>query len=397
MKILVVNAGSSTYKLSFFDLQNQTDPCIPIWKGKLDWGQGTCKMEAQGPQKVENQFGMSEIEQALNALVQTLWEGPAKVIGGPQSVEKVGHRVVHGGPRLISPVVITDEVKAEIRKLIPLAPLHNPGNLEGIELMQKIFSTIPQIAVFDTAFHATISEVKRTYPIPYAWKEKDIVRYGFHGISHHYCAEKIPQMVPGGNRLINCHLGNGASLCAIKEGKSVDTTMGLTPLEGLMMGTRSGSIDPGIILYLMREEHISLPELDNLLNFESGLKGICGASDMRDILNRTNDKAKLAFEMFVYRLQYYIGAMASSLGGIDILSFTAGIGEHAYQVREAACKGLEYLGISLDLQKNRECQGDAIISTDESQVKVVVVQTQEEWMIARACFLWTKMDENGLR
>lgn len=392
MKILVVNAGSSTYKLSLYDLHDESQ-AEPLWKGELDWGEGAvCKLSAKALSagEVHSSFAVSQIDAALKELVGTLWNGPAKVIEGPQAVEKIGHRVVHGGSLFISPVLIDAKVKEQIKTLIPLAPLHNPGNLEGIELMQSLFPTIPQIAVFDTSFHATISEVIKTYPIPYVWKEKGIQRYGFHGISHQYCAERAPELLNekvNRFKMINCHLGNGASLCAIESGKSVDTTMGLTPLEGLMMGTRCGSIDPGILLYLLREEHFTPNSLDEMLNFESGLKGICGASDMREIAARRDDQAKLAIEMFVYRLKYFICAMASSLGGVDVLSFTGGIGEHSASIREAACEGLRFLGAEVDKEKNAACVGveDQLISTKGSKVKILVIHTREEWMIARIC------------
>ncbi len=331
-----------------------------------------------------------DIDSGLKKLLQTLHDGPTKVIESLNDVKCIGHRVVHGGSLFLKPVLIDESVKEEIKKLIPLAPLHNSVNLEGIELMERLFPGVPQIAVFDTAFHLTMSEVVKTYPIPFKWKEKGIQRYGFHGISHQYCAERVQKLFltdgrSCGFKMINCHLGNGSSLCAIQDGKSVDTTMGMTPMEGLMMGTRSGSIDPGIMLYLLREEHFSHQDLDELLNFESGLKGICGLSDMREIKARDDFPAKLALDMFVYRLKYYIGALAATLNGLDLLCFTGGIGENDAAIRERVCEGLGYSGINLDKQKNRNCAGDQEISVIDSKVKVVVVDTQEEWMIARAC------------
>lgn len=391
MKALILNAGSSTYKLSFFEIVS-SDQLYCLWKGKLDWGTGICNISAEIPEgnDVKSSLQALDIQRGLKELVQTLWEGPTKIVDGPHAIETIGHRIVHGGSVFLMPILIDKSVKEEIKKLIPLAPLHNPINLEGIEWMEKLFPKIPQIAVFDTAFHRTMSEVVKTYPIPFEWKEKGIQRYGFHGISHQYCAEQVQKMfIPADKsfKMINCHLGNGASLCAIQDGESVDTTMGMTPMEGLMMGTRSGSIDPGILLYFLRKEHLSVQDLDELLNFESGLKGICGLSDMREIMARQDESAKLAVDMFIYRLKYYIGALTATLNGLDVLCFTGGIGEHDAMVRETVCSGLGYLGITLNEQKNRDCTGDQKISAVDSRVQVVVIETQEEWMIARACFL----------
>lgn len=392
MKALILNAGSSTYKLSLFEIHSP-EQLVCLWKGKLDWGTGVCRITAEVPdkEKYNSSIPTSDISSALKQLIQTLWNGSTKVIEGPESIEAIGHRIVHGGAVFETAVRIDHNVKEEIRQLIPLAPLHNPINLAGIELMEQLFPSIPQIAVFDTAFHATMSEVIKTYPISYEWKEKGIQRYGFHGISHHYCAERVQKifMKEGSSfKMINCHLGSGASLCAIENGKSMDTTMGMTPMEGLMMGTRSGTIDPGVMLYLLREEHLSIQNLDELLNFESGLKGIAGSSDMREVMAKRNENrlAQLAIDLFVYRLKYFIGALAASLNGLDLLCFTGGIGEHDAVIREAVCEGLTYLGISLDKEKNKRCEGDQEISLRDSKLKVVVVETQEEWMIARACF-----------
>lgn len=389
MKILVLNAGSSTYKLSCF-AKDQADQLKVIWEGKLDWGTGVYQLFARNNLgfTVEQALESSNIAVALEKLLQTLWSGSIQVIGSKNEIEKIGHRIVHGGEIFFKPVIIDEEVKKEIKKLIPLAPLHNPVNLEGIHLMEQLFELVPQIAVFDTSFHLTMPEVVKTYPIPLEWKKKGIQRYGFHGISHQYCAEQVQAKFLEGRsvfKMINCHLGNGASLCAIQDGKSVDTTMGMTPMEGLMMGTRSGSIDPGIPLYLMREEQYSYAEVDRLLNFDSGLKGICGSSDMREIKSKRNEPSKLAIEMFVYRLKFFIGALIGTLNGIDLLTFTGGIGENDADIRSAVCAGLSFLDLGLDEKKNRQCTGDEIISSLKSKVRVGVIHTQEEWMIARAC------------
>jgi len=395
MKILVVNTGSSSHKLSLYDLQNEA-PAKALWTGSLDWGreEATCLLSAQaGKQGLTYTLKSVTSRDALQQLVNSLWEGPTKVISHASAIEKIGHRVVHGGAVFQQPTLITKTVKEQIRQLIPLAPLHNPANLEGIELMEQFFPHTSQIAIFDTAFHTSMPEKIKTYPLPLIWKEKGIQRYGFHGISHQYCAECIEKKfnpTQTSLKIINCHLGNGASLCAIQNGKSYDTTMGFTPLEGLMMGTRCGSIDPGIVLYLMREHHLSVAEVESLLNFESGLKGIGKSSDMREILAKKESDAQLAFDMYVQRIKSFIGALAASLGGLDVLSFTGGIGEHAAPVRAATCQGLEFLGLQLDLQKNQSCQPDQDVATKQSVVRILVLHTEEEWMIARACFIYER-------
>lgn len=391
MKILVVNAGSSSHKLSLYDL-HQEEPVEPLWQGFLDWGRQDQPLflsaqTFQGAQ-FERDIESQDIEKGLEMLLKSLWQGETQVIEGPHAIERIGHRVVHGGARFEQPSRINAEVKEQIRRLIPLAPLHNPANLQGIELMEKFFPSLLQIAVFDTAFHVTMPEMIKTYPVPWEWKERGIQRYGFHGISHQYCAERAATFLhqPSQDlKIINCHLGNGCSLCAIQDGKSYETTMGLTPLEGLMMGTRCGSIDPGILLYLMREHQMTQQELDKALNFDSGLKGVGGSSDMRDLLNQQEERTRLAVQMFIHRLQTFIGALAISLNGFNVLSFTGGIGENAASIREATCRGLACLNVAIDLEKNRTCQPDMDIAISSASIRVLVLQTREEWMIARAC------------
>lgn len=390
MKILVVNAGSSSYKLALYEWRNQLTP--PLWHGSLDWGQkpNNCSLEVQANgQKIQKEGLSLDQSHYLKMLIETMWKGETQVIEDKQEIKRIGHRVVHGGSKFQRPTLITKAVKEDIRECIPLAPLHNPANLEGIEQMEKLFPSVPQIAVFDTAFHSHMPEVAKTYPLPYEWRQKGIQRYGFHGISHHYCAYRISRLLRRDLKelkIINCHLGNGASLCAIENGISVNTTMGFTPLEGLMMGSRSGSIDPGILFYLMRENQYTSEELDHILNFESGLKGICDHSDMREVLADESQRGKLAFQMHVYHLRFYIGALLINLGPIDVLSFTAGVGENSAPVREAACQDLEFLGIELDMMKNRSCKPDQDIALKHSKTRVFVIHTQEEWMIAKQCF-----------
>ncbi len=389
--ILVINAGSSSHKLSLYDMSSS--PLLePLWKGDIQWGREDIAPQISFQKQSESPYYESldsfDKKEGLWRLVNSIWRGPTQVLEGPEEIHCIGHRVVHGGIYFTEPTVITPDVIQYIKKLIPLAPLHNPANLEGIEIMKSHFPNILQVAVFDTAFHSTIPIESRTYPLPLHFKELGIQKYGFHGISHHYCAERIPLLVGHPSRnlhIVNCHLGNGCSLCAINDGISYETTMGFTPLDGLMMGTRAGSIDPGILLYLMREQHYSTDEIYRILNEESGLKAITGVSDMREILYRTDDLSILAVNMFIYRLKMFIGAMAAVLGRIDVLNFTGGIGENAHLIRGKVCQDLAYFGIDVDSNLNRECIPDQEISSATSKVRVLVIKTQEERMIAKCC------------
>jgi acetate kinase len=287
-------------------------------------------------------------------------------------------------------------VKETIARLAELAPAHNPASLEGIEAIERILGAVAQVAVFDTAFHAQMPEMAAVYPGPYEWLEQGIRRYGFHGISHQYCAARAAEILDRDLkdlRLVTCHLGNGCSLAAIRGGRSVNTTMGFTPLEGLMMGSRSGSIDPGLLLHLLRQPNYSVDRLDRILNQESGLEGISGiSSDLREILaamTQGNARAQLAFDAYVHSLRSHIGAMLASLGGLDALAFTAGIGEHAASVRAAACEAFAFLGLKLDLDKNAQSRADWDIAAPDSTVRVLVIRTQEDWEIARECWKLT--------
>jgi len=300
---------------------------------------------------------------------------------------------VHGGKDLVTATAITPEVKSAIAQMSVFAPLHNRAELDGIEIIEKRVGTVLQVAVFDTGFHSRLPDPAAVYPGPYEWLAQGIRRYGFHGINHQYCAEHTAQLLGKdlrSLRLVTCHLGNGCSLAAIRDGRSVDTTMGFTPPEGLMMGTRSGSVDPGILTYLMRRGQLTGEQLDNLLNTKSGLLGISGISgDMRQIVAAMKDghpRAKLAFEIFVHRLQAGIGAMIAALGGIDALVFTAGIGENSPEVRAAACANFGFLGVNLDAAKNAQSSADQDISLPDSAVRVLVVRAQEDWAIARDCW-----------
>ncbi len=400
MKILVLNAGSSTQKSCLYEITGEflpSSPPQPLWEGKIDWShyQGVPQIQvetATGEQLVE-QITTDSQSEVMAHLLNTMWQGSTKVINQSSEIDVVGHRVVHGGRYYRESVVITQFVKDAIANLINLAPAHNPANLAGIEAVEKLLGQVTQIAVFDTAFHGNIPEAAAIYPGPYEWVEQDIIRYGFHGISHQYCAERAADLLGKdlqSLRLITCHLGNGCSLAAIKNGCSVDTTMGFTPLDGLMMGSRSGSIDPGILIYLLRQGNYTVDDLDRVLNKASGLSGISGiSSDMRQIkaaISQGSRRAQLAVDIYVHRLRFFIGAMLPSLQGLDALIFTAGIGENVPEIRQAACEAFEFLGIKIDVSKNTHKPVDKDIATKESAVRVLVIHTQEDWQIARECY-----------
>ncbi len=397
MKILVMNAGSSSQKSCLYELAKDSlpqQPPKPVWEAHIDWtvaeGFAVGKVKANGV-KLETKLANSDRRLILSKMLDTLTGGETKVIEQLSEIDIVGHRVVHGGTEYSQATMITPEVKDAIARFSPLAPAHNPANLEGIEAIEAILGDIPQVAVFDTAFHSQIPPKAAVYPLPYEWLDKGIRRYGFHGISHQYCAQRTAQLLGKpleSLKIITCHLGNGCSLAAIKNGKSIDTTMGFTPLEGLMMGSRSGSIDPGILIYLMREYDFNPDQLDKMLNKESGLKGVSGLSaDMRAIIAAgDNAQANLAFEMYIYRLRSLIGSMLASLGGLDVLVFTAGVGENAVLVREKVCEDWDFLRLQLDLEKNKSSPKDEDIATADSAVRILVVQTQEDWAIATECW-----------
>ena len=408
MKILVLNAGSSSQKSCLYEIPEAAFPetaAEPIWEAMVDWGAnpdyGSLTVVANGS-KQERHLASDAPSRGLEAVLGTLVQGETQVLGSLSEITIVGHRVVHGGDRYSQATFITEAVKETIEELIPLAPNHNPAHLDEILAVEAVLGDIPQVAVFDTAFHTSIPPAAATYPIPYEWFDKGIRRYGFHGISHRYCAEQAATL--SGKpleslRMITAHLGNGASLAAIGEGKSINTSMGFTPLEGLMMGTRSGSIDPAIPLYLMKETGLDAQGVDRLLNKESGLKGIFGPSgDLREILQAReagNPRAALAFEMYVGRLQGAIASMIPQLGGLDLLAFTAGVGENSSAVRSATCAGLEFLGLQLDESKNRGSAKNSLISSPNSSVQVWVIHAQEDWAIARDCWQLAQRHRKG--
>jgi acetate kinase len=401
MKILVLNAGSSTQKSCLYAFDNlPLHPPRPLWQGDIDRyatpDSGLLTVKAGGvKQKIP--VDRDDLQEGIARLLDSLVTGETKVLESLEEISIVGHRVVHGGIEYSRATLITPEVKQAIRDLIPLAPNHNPAHIEGIEAIERILGDVPQLAVFDTAFHRTIPLSASLYPLPHEWGDRGIRRYGFHGTSHQYCSQRAAELLDrpiDSLKTIVAHLGNGASLAAVKNGRCIDTTMGFTPLEGLMMGTRSGSIDPAILLYLQREEGFTPDRLNTLLNKESGLQGISGISgDMRGITEAMaagNDRAKLAFEMYIHRLKSCLGSMIASLGGVDALVFTAGVGENSALVREKACEGWDFIGLELDRTQNASRPIDTDISTPESRTRVLVIHTEEDWTIARECWRYTR-------
>ena len=395
MKILVLNAGSSSQKSSLFyipdDDRSETVTTL-LWSGNLDFsqqqGHAKLKVESNGI-KLEENIETDDRLMAVERLLNTLCEGDTAVLKTWEEINYVGHRVVHGGEKYQQPTWINQEVQNAIAQLSSLAPNHNPANLQGIQLMEKLLPNTSQVAVFDTAFHTQIPTAAAIYPLPYQWYEQGIRRYGFHGISHQYCAQKTASLLHQDlNRLkiVTCHLGNGASLAAIKNGHSIDTTMGFTPLEGLMMGTRCGSIDPGIVIHLLREKELTIDQVDDLLNKQSGLKGLSDiSSDMRTITSEmeNSDRALLAFDTYIHHLCRQMGAMVASLQGLDAIVFTAGVGENSAIVRQETCNRLGYLGIDLDSEKNQNSPKNEDIATADSQVRVLVIHTNEDSAIAQ--------------
>ncbi|MGA8872119.1 MAG: acetate kinase [Candidatus Acidiferrales bacterium] len=403
MKILVLNSGSSSQKACLYEIGVSLPdyPPLPLWEGRIEWSGDTAAITVKnstGSVKKE-QVAVSSREQAIRHLLSTLVGGRARAIASASEIDVVGHRVVHGGSHFEDPVVITPEVYSAIDRMSEFAPLHIRAELEGVKIVEKLRGDVPQVAVFDTGFHRQMLLSAAIYPGPYEWFESGIRRYGFHGINYHYCAERAAQLLgkdPKSLKLVACHLGNGCSVAAIQGGRSVDTTMGFTPLEGLMMGTRSGSVDPGILTFLMRQGRLNGQDIDDVLNQKSGLLAISGlSSDMRDILaaiREGHERAKLAFDIYVHRLRAAIGGMAAVLGGIDALVFTAGVGENSPEVRAEACSGLEFLGLKLDSKTNVRPSLDQDISTADSRVRVLVIRAEEDWAIARECWKLAQAD-----
>ncbi|MEG1879034.1 MAG: acetate kinase [Pseudoflavonifractor sp.] len=389
MKVLVINAGSSSLKYQLMD----PDTREVFAKGLCERigidGRLTHKVPARDL-KLEFEIAMPTHAEAIGAVLAALTDKDHGVISSMKEIDAVGHRVVHGGERFSTSVLIDEDVMAAIEDCIPLAPLHNPANITGIHACEQVMPGVPMVAVFDTAFHQTMPASSYIYALPYAYYEEDKVRrYGFHGTSHRYVAGRAADMLgkPVAQlKLISCHLGNGSSVTAIDGGKSVDTSMGFTPLAGLPMGTRSGDLDAGILDYLMEKHHLSMAEMMNVLNKKSGVEGISGvSSDFRDLDNAAdegNTRAKLALDVFNYNVKKLIGGYAAAMGGVDGIIFTAGVGENAASNRLAIASGLEFMGVKLDEDANKVRGKEVIISAADSKVKVMVIPTDEELMIA---------------
>jgi acetate kinase len=397
VKILVLNSGSSSQKACLYEIGETVPdhPPIPLWQGKIEWSVDAAAILVKNSQGVtfKEELPVCSRDQVIRHLLRTACDGNARAIASTLEIDAVGHRVVHGGAHFKNPVVVTDKVRTAIESLSASAPLHIRAEVEGMKTVEDLLGAVNQVAVFDTAFHSQIPLSAAIYPGPYEWFESGIRRYGFHGINHQYCAERAAQMLGAdvkALRIVSCHLGNGCSVTAIRDGQSIDTTMGFTPLEGLMMGTRSGSVDPGILTYLMRQGQLDSQGIDKVLNEKSGLLGVSGlSSDMRDILTgiqQGHKRAKLAFDIYVHRLRAAIGGMAAVLGGMDVLVFTAGVGENSAEVRAAACSGLEFLGLRLDSKTNARPSLDQEISTADSSVSVLVIRAEEDWAIAKECW-----------
>src|SRR5262245_44154367 len=406
MKILTLNSGSSSQKTCLYEI-GETLPADPpdcLWEGRIEWdGEGVVALikNSRGVRR-QDRVKVSSRAQAVEHLLSAVWSGKSQALVSASEVDVVGHRVVHGGPRYEEPVLITPEVKSAMAAASEFAPLHTGAELEGMEIVQKLLGPIPQVAVFDTGFHRNMPPSAAVYPGPYEWFESGIRRYGFHGINHQYCGARAAKLLRrdlASLKPVTCHLGAGCSLAAISEGRSVDTTMGFTPLEGLMMGSRSGSVDPGILTYLMRQMRLQAHEIDEMLNQKSGLLGISGVSgDMREILTAMKQghlRARLAFDIYAHRLQAGIGAMVAVLGGIDALVFTAGVGENSPEVRSAACDKLEFLGLKLDDAANTQVSADQDIAAQDSRVRILVIRAQEEWAIAGECWKLTHVIANS--
>jgi len=390
MNILVINCGSSSLKYQLLDMANEGVKASGLVE-RIGLEGARLKHEVPGQDKQVIETPMEDHKIALGEVLKALTDETFGAIKSLDEIQAVGHRVVHAGEKYSSSVLIDDAVIAALEECIELAPLHNPPNLMGIKAMQELLGDVPMVGVFDTAFHQTMPETSFIYPLPYEYYEKyKVRRYGFHGTSHKYVSARAAEML-GKNiedlKLIVCHLGNGASVAAVDGGKSVATSMGFTPLEGLAMGTRCGDIDPAIVTYLMDKENLSIEEMNNVMNKKSGIFGMSGvSSDFRDVENAAadgNKRAQLALDAFDMRVKKYIAAYAAVMGGLDAIIFTAGLGENSAMNRESITKGLEFMGAKMDPSKNNIRGKEAVVSTDDSSVKIMVVPTNEELMIAR--------------
>ena len=390
MKILVLNCGSSSIKYALYNMDDQS----VLTSGgieKIGLPDSFIKIKLADGRKVQIDEPIPEHTKGVKFILQVLTEGEYAVLKSLDELDAVGHRTVHGGEKFNKSVLLTDEVMEAFAACNDLAPLHNPANIKGINAVKELLPEIPQVGVFDTAFHQTMPDYAYMYALPYElYKDYGVRRYGFHGTSHRYVSERVCEFLgikAEGTKIITCHIGNGASIAAVKDGKCVDTSMGLTPLEGLVMGTRSGDIDAGAVTFIMDKLNLDTKGISDLLNKKSGLAGVSGISnDFRDIIagiNEGNERARIAKEMYTYRIKKYIGEYAAAMGGVDVILFTGGAGENQWDVRQEATEGLEFMGVKVDIEKNKACRAtEAVISTDDSRVKVCVIPTDEELMIA---------------
>ncbi len=390
MKVFVVNCGSSSIKFQLIDMETE----IPLAKGQIEriGSEGSfLKLTPAGKYTVDLPMDVPNHDVGIRAILDALQNKDYGVIKSLEEIDAIGHRVVHGGERFTDSVLITQEVMDGIQACSAMAPLHNPPNLFGIKACMELMPTTPQVAVFDTAFHQTMPKIAYLYGLPYEMYVKyGLRRYGFHGTSHKYVAQVAAEMMQehmSDLRIITCHLGNGASITAVKYGKSIDTSMGYTPLEGLIMGTRSGEIDPAIVPFLMEKENMTAPQIDEYLNKRSGILGISGlSSDFRDLesaANRGDERSQLAIDIFAYKVKKYIGGYVAAMGGVDAIVFTAGLGENSPFMRDKICNGLEYLGTRIDQERNKVRGKAQEISVKRATVKIFVIPTNEELVIAR--------------
>ncbi|GLX68932.1 acetate/propionate family kinase [Paenibacillus glycanilyticus] len=402
MKVLVINAGSSSLKYQLYNMENET----VLASGRVErigMDSSILTHEPPGKPDVTQVSEILDHVTAVKKVIDMLTHKEHGAVASMDEIDAVGHRIVHGGEVFKSSALVTSEVKQEIRKLFDLAPLHNPAHMMGITAVEANMPNVPQVVVFDTAFHQTMPDTSYLYPIPKVlYRRHKVRRYGFHGTSHQYVSQQAASYLGKpleSLKMISCHIGNGASCTAILDGKSFDTSMGMTPLEGLMMGTRSGDLDPAIVPYVMNKEDLTLNEVNSMLNKHSGMLAISGiSSDMREIVEAIGEgdaNAKLAFDMYTYRVRKYIGAYAAAMNGVDVILFTAGVGENSNVLRKAVCEGISFLGVELDQELNNIRSKEVReISTAASRVKVLVVPTNEELLIARDTYTIVKGDSN---
>ena len=389
MKILVLNCGSSSLKYQLINMENEE----VIASGKFERigeVESFIVHKVNGEKHQINHTAMNH-EEAIDFTLKQLVNPEYKVIDSLDEISAIGHRIVNGGEKIVKPMIIDDEVLQMLKDVIDLAPLHNPGGISGMEACRRVMPGKPMVVVVDTAFHQTIPEERYLYPIPYRFYEKyGIRKYGFHGTSHDYVSQRLAELVGKDRKdlkIVTCHLGQGASVCAVDGGKSVETSMGVTPLGGFPMVTRSGDLDPSAVTFMMKKENLTADQVENMLNKQSGLHGICGlAPDFREIENAANDgheKAGIAIKQFNYAIAAYVAKCAVAMGGMDYIVFTGGIGENQIRIREGICKNLEFMGVKIDLDKNNVRGEEVELGSDDSKVKIYLVPTNEELMIAR--------------